>query len=81
MRGGVFRDEQLPRVTFLAGSRRGWAAVCRLISATHLAGERGQPVSSLDLVAEHVSGQVGTGDVLVMLGPGSELGRAVTLAP
>ena len=32
-------------------------------------------MSSLDLVAEHVSGQ----DVLVMLGPASELGRAVTL--
>ncbi len=46
VRGGVFRDDQLPRVTFLAGSRRGWAAVCRLVSATHLAGERGQPVSS-----------------------------------
>jgi error-prone DNA polymerase len=75
VRGGAFRDQQRPRVTFLAGSRRGWAAVCRLISATHLAGERGEPVSSLDLVAEHVSGQ----DVLVMLGPASELGQAVTL--
>jgi error-prone DNA polymerase len=79
-RGGAFRDDQdLPRVTFLAGSRRGWAAVCRLVSATHLAGERGRPVSTLDLVAEHVSGSVGTGDVLVMLGPASELGRAATL--
>ena len=75
VRGGAFRDQQHPRVTFLAASRRGWAAVCRLVSATHLAGERGEPVSSLDLVAEHVSGQ----DVLVMLGPASELGRAVTL--
>ncbi|MDX6300505.1 MAG: error-prone polymerase [Nocardioidaceae bacterium] len=75
-RGGAFRDDQdLPRVTFLAGSRRGWAAICRLISATHLAGERGRPVSTLDLVAEHISG----GDVLVLLGPASELGRAVTL--
>jgi error-prone DNA polymerase len=75
VRGGAFRDSQLPRVTFLAGSRTGWAAVCRLISATHLAGERGEPVSSLELVAEHVAGR----DVLVMLGPGSELGRAATL--
>ncbi len=78
-RGGAFRDQRLPRVTFLAGSKRGWAAVCRLVSATHLAGERGAPVSTLDLVAEHVSSAVGSGDVLVMLGPGSELGRAATL--
>ncbi|HSE70530.1 MAG TPA: PHP domain-containing protein, partial [Nocardioidaceae bacterium] len=75
VRGGSFRDPRLPRVTFLAGSRQGWAAVCRLVSATHLAGERGDPVTSLDLVAEHVAGR----DVLVLLGPGSELGRAATL--
>ncbi len=75
VRGGAFRDRRLPRVTFLAGSRRGWAALCRLVSATHLAGERGQPVSTLELVAEHAAGN----DVLVMLGPGSELGRATTL--
>ncbi len=78
-RGGAFRDQDPPRVTFLAASRRGWAAVCRLVSATHLAGERGRPVSTLDLVAEHVSDSVGRGEVLVLLGPGSELGRAVTL--
>src|SRR4051794_9917202 len=75
VRGGAFRDQRLPRVTFLAGSRQGWAAVCRLVSATHLAGTRGEPVSSLDLVAEHVAGQ----DVVVLLGPGSEVGRAATL--
>jgi error-prone DNA polymerase len=76
VRGGAYRDPRLPRVTFLAGSRQGWAALCRLVSATHLAGERGAPVTSLDLVAEHLSH---AGDVLVMLGPGSELGRAATL--
>ncbi len=73
-RGGAFRDPRLPRVTFLAGSKQGWAALCRLVSATHLAGERGTPVCTLDLVAEHVAGK----DVLVLLGPGSELGRATT---
>ena len=62
-------------MTFLAASKRGWAALCRLVSATHLAGERGDPVSTLDLVAEHVAGH----DVLVLLGPASELGRAATL--
>ena len=55
--------------------QRGWAAICRLVPATHLTGERGSPVATLDLVAEHVAGQ----DVLVLLGPGSELGRATTL--
>ncbi|HEX6515302.1 MAG TPA: DNA polymerase III subunit alpha, partial [Nocardioidaceae bacterium] len=75
VRGGTYRDPRLPRVTFLAGSKRGWAALCRLISATHLAGERGKPVATLDLVAEHAAGK----DVLVMLGPGSELGTAVGL--
>jgi error-prone DNA polymerase len=75
VRGGAFRDARLPRATFLAGSKQGWAALCRLVSATHLAGERGTPVTSLELIAEHVAGK----DVLVMLGPGSELGRAATL--
>ena len=75
VRGGAFRDPRLPRATFLASGRRGWAALCRLVSATHLAGERGRPVTSLDLVAEHLAGQ----DVLVLLGPGSEVGRAATL--
>jgi len=75
VRGGAFRDQRLPRVTFLASSKQGWAALCRLVSATHLMGERGTPVTSLDLVAEHITGR----DVLVMLGPSSELGRAATL--
>ncbi|HSV41392.1 MAG TPA: DNA polymerase III subunit alpha [Nocardioidaceae bacterium] len=79
VRGGAFRDPKLPRVTFLAASKRGWAAVCRLVSATHLAGERGDPVCTLDLVAEHVSGPLSRGQVLMLLGPGSELGRAATL--
>jgi len=73
-RGGEFRDRGLPRVTFLAASKQGWAAICRLVSATHLSGERGDPVCTLDLVAEHVAGR----DVLALLGPASELGAAVT---
>jgi error-prone DNA polymerase len=74
-RGGSFRDPRLPRVTLLAGSRRGWAALCRLVSATHLRGERGDPVTTLELLGEHVAGR----DVLVMLGPESEIGRAATV--
>ena len=77
-RGGIVRE--LPgdrgggRVTFLASGRAGWAALCRMVSATHLAGERGRPVATLDLLAPHLGG----GDVLVLLGPTSELGAAAT---
>src|SRR3712207_3424618 len=74
VRGGAHRDRRLPRVTFLAASKQGWAALCRLISATHLTGERGDPVCTLDLVAEHAAGR----DVLALLGPGSEVGLAIT---
>ena len=75
VRGGVDRDLRLARVTFLAGGRSGWAALCRLVSATHHAGERGVPVCTPELVAEHVAGR----EVRVLLGPASELGRAATL--
>ena len=72
-RGGELRDARLPRVVVLATSRAGWGRLCRLVTATHLAGERGTPVSSLDLIAEHASG----GDLVVMLGSDSSLGDRV----
>ncbi len=78
VRGGEFRDARLSRVTFLAASRQGWATLCRLVSATHLAGERGTPVTTLELVAEHLHAG-SAADVVVLLGPASELGRAATL--
>ncbi len=78
VRGGAFREEGHPRATFLANGRAGWAALCRLVSATHLAGERGRPVLDLDLLGEHLAGPLGAGDVVVLLGPESELGAAVT---
>ena len=74
VRGGAFRDPRLPRATFLASGRAGWAAVCRLVSATHLDGERGSPVADLDVLAPHLA----SGDVLVLLGPGSAVGEAAT---
>ena len=86
-RGGVFLDQHpdrgeqglvLPRAVLLARDGRGWAALCRLISATHLAGERGTPVSTLELVAEHAGAAAQAGALTVLLGPASELGRAVT---
>ena len=79
VRGGAVRDLSLQqggsaRVTFLASGRAGWAALCRMVSAVHLAGERGRPVATLDLMAPHLAG----GAVLVLLGPSSELGAAAT---
>jgi error-prone DNA polymerase len=79
VRGGAFRDDRLvPRVTFLAdashtGGRAGWAAVCRLVSAVQLAGERGAPVADLSVLAPWLE----SGDVVVLLGPASEVGAAV----
>ena len=70
-RGGAEVDLRLPRVTLLAQNGRGWAALCRLISATHLTGERSRPVTSIELVAAHAAG------LFVLLGPTSELGHAV----
>nr|MBA3292372.1 PHP domain-containing protein [Geodermatophilaceae bacterium] len=66
-RGGASMDARLPRVTVLARAGTGWRALCRLTSATHLAGERGMPVSSRDLVAEHA----GAGALVALLGPDS----------
>ncbi len=95
-RGGAQVDARLPRVTVLAHGSvapddvsaglapgAGYAALCRLVSATHLRGERGTPVSTRDLVAGHAGGAAGSGGaeqpaaLTVLLGPGSELGRAV----
>jgi error-prone DNA polymerase len=94
-RGGSFRDGEgggsgstgvtWPRITVLAGNKAGWAALCRLVSATHLRGERGVPVTTRELVARHLAGDFAgpaggeDPDLLVMLGPSSELGWAATL--
>ncbi len=85
VRGGAFRDLPadrggLGRVRLLAhaggpgGGAAGWAAICRLVSQVHLAGERGRPVATLDLLAPYLEG----GDVVVLLGPDSPVGAAVT---
>src|SRR3954447_11878492 len=70
-RGGAFVDHKLPRITVLARDKRGWASICRLVSATHLAGERGRPETTCELVAAHAEGAV------LLLAPASDVGRAV----
>lgn len=90
VRGGSAVDPRLPRVTVLAHGSvapdevsaglapgAGYARLSRLVSATHLRGERGTPVATAALVGEHAEAADGTPALTVLLGPGSELGRAV----
>ncbi|MFC0360374.1 DNA polymerase III subunit alpha [Kytococcus schroeteri] len=78
VRGGAWVDESHHRVRVLAcggqgggGHGVGWAALCRLVSATHAAGDRGEPRTTTGLVAGAAPA------VRVLLGPDSDVGRAV----
>ena len=67
-------NETAGRVTLLAcgeRGRKGWASLCRLVSAVHQSGERGVPAVSPDLVADYAEG------LIVLLGPASDVGQAV----
>ena len=64
-------SEDAARVTLLAEGSRGWASLCRLVSAAHQAGQRGAPLITPELVAGHATG------LIILLGPGSDVGRAV----
>lgn len=69
VRGGAFVDESAPRVIFLArDGARGWAELCRLVSAAH-AGEGPTPL----LPWEHLHAE----GLTVLLGPESDVGRAL----
>ncbi|MER6052774.1 DNA polymerase III subunit alpha [Streptomyces sp. NPDC001793] len=74
VRGGAFLDESAARVVFLARDGAvGWAALCRLVSAAHAArGER--PVLPVDALESATDG------LTVLLGPDSEVGRALSAA-
>ncbi|WP_235531460.1 DNA polymerase III subunit alpha [Phycicoccus sp. Soil748] len=91
VRGGADRDPRHPRVTVLARGAAagvphgaGWAALCRLVTETHLRGERGTPVSSAAVVAarcwtggERRSSRDHASPLVVLLGPDSDVGRAL----
>jgi len=85
VRGGAEVDLRHPRVTVLArgqgagvDSGVGWGRLCRLVTQTHLSGERGVPVSSAQLIAEHaVDPRTGQLALVVLLGPGSDVGQAL----
>ncbi|MFJ8084376.1 DNA polymerase III subunit alpha [Streptomyces sp. NPDC096205] len=68
VRGGAFVDESAPRVTFLArDGARGWADLCRLVSAAHTAPD----TPLLTWADNHADG------LTVLLGPDSDVGRAL----
>ncbi|MBQ1098216.1 DNA polymerase III subunit alpha [Streptomyces sp. b94] len=68
VRGGAFVDESAPRVTFLArDGGRGWADLCRLVSAAHTAPDT-PLLSWADNRADGLT---------VLLGPDSDVGRAL----
>ena len=96
VRGGAVVDPRLPRVTILARGRHlgldpgaGWGRLCRLVTRTHLSGERGEPVSTPELIAELATApgravgrradpsEGGPSPLVVLLGPDSDVGRAV----
>lgn len=71
VRGGAHVIEPAHRMTLLAEDAEGWARLCRLISAAH--GGGGAPVVAWEQLRRHA----GPG-LLVMLGPVSEPGRALS---
>jgi error-prone DNA polymerase len=82
-RGGAHVVEPGLRVVLLARDPRGWARLCRIVSAAHArgaargpavgTGAAGWPVAGWDDLREH-----GGEGLLVLLGPVSEPGRALT---
>ncbi|MEV7280302.1 DNA polymerase III subunit alpha [Streptomyces sp. NPDC093111] len=78
VRGGAFVDESAPRAVFLARSRAGWAALCALVTAAHARPGEGPPV--LPWTAGTAAGPSGPGaddGLFVLLGPASDVGRAL----
>ncbi|WP_114908184.1 DNA polymerase III subunit alpha [Ornithinimicrobium murale] len=88
VKGGALVDDQHPRVTVLARGQAaglepgtGWSRLCRLITQTHLAGERGSPRTTRELLARAAAPVGDRGEqvapVVVLLGPDSDVGRAL----
>ena len=50
--------ERGPHLVLLARDMTGWGSLCRLVSAAHLAGTKGVPRFTHDLVARHAEGLV-----------------------
>ena len=85
-RGGAVVDRRLARVTVLAEGRRGWAALCRLVSAAHagtLPGTDSPATGSAErrrdpaVTMAHVAEAAAEGRVGVLLGPASDVSQAL----
>ncbi|GII91622.1 DNA polymerase III subunit alpha [Sinosporangium siamense] len=66
-------NETCDRIVVLARGAAGWPALSRLVTAAHYAGDRGVPRVTPELVASFGGG----GGLAVLLGPRSDVGRAV----
>ncbi|MGC5364955.1 DNA polymerase III subunit alpha [Streptomyces sp. DT24] len=81
VRGGAFVDESAPRATFLArDGASGWAALCRLVTAAHATpGSYATPGPRVTPGQPRLDGcEPPAEGVTVLLGPDSEIGRALT---
>jgi error-prone DNA polymerase len=70
-RGGSWIDETRPRVLLIATGARGWASLCRIVSAAHTGEQtvRGEPWVPWSALRDHSEGLV------AILGADSEVGR------
>ncbi|MBB5936291.1 DNA polymerase III subunit alpha [Streptomyces zagrosensis] len=79
VRGGAFIDESAPRMVFLArDGAAGWGALCGLVSAAHAGGEERPLLRWEDLVAVADSMPSALAPLTVLLGPESDVGRALS---
>lgn len=81
IRGGVFVDESAPRAAFLARDRNGWAALCGLVTAAHAdpaeQATAGSGPALSRFALEQAAAPAAADGLLVLLGPGSEVGAAL----
>lgn len=71
LKGGAWVDPRHPRAVLLARDRRGWASLCRLVTAVHADG--GSPAATLEQIAAHSDG------VVALLGPESPVVAAIAV--
>ncbi|MFJ4684090.1 DNA polymerase III subunit alpha [Streptomyces sp. NPDC088789] len=77
VRGGAFVDESAQRAVFLArDGAAGWAELCRLVTAAHATVPDGAS-GRRPLLPWDALGGADDGQVVVLLGPDSEVGRAL----
>ncbi len=76
-RGGAAIERHRSRVVLLARGAAGWSTIVRLLSEAHLSGERGEPVIAVPDLLRHLGQAPVPACVAVMLGPTSEVGRAL----